>query len=427
MTAALLRLNQRTFSSLRYRNYRLFFAGQIVSQTGSWMQRIALGWFVLQLTHSAFAVGVMALAQFLPFTVFGLFAGVLTDRLDARRLVMSTQAAQLATAVALAVIAMTHIAQPWMLYLIAFLNGLVLVLDVPSRQQLTYRMVGREALPNAIALNASLFNASRIFGPAFAGMLYGFTGAGVCFLVNALSFFAVLISLFAMRTRDFYMLEEFERPSILRGTLEGLAYVRTQPRMMLVIGLTLVIATFSFNFNVTLPVLAYSTLHTDAAVYGILSALFGAGALVGALSAAALGRASTKVMIAGSLLFTGSELLLAPVHSPVIAGTLLFFTGAGFTAWSANANTQMQLAAPEHMRGRIIGIYFYAFNGTGPAAGLLAGWLCAKGGTQLAFIVAGAVGLAGTAAAAVRLHQRREPGAPRTVIRTPAAGLTARR
>jgi MFS family permease len=340
---------------------------------------------------------------------------------------MTTQAAQLATAVALAAIAIAHVAQPWMLYLIAFLNGLVLVLDVPSRQQLTYRMVGREALSNAIALNSSLFNACRIFGPAFAGVLYGFAGAGICFLVNALSFFAVLLSLFAMRTRDFYVLGEFERPSILRGTLEGLAYVRKQPRMLLVVGLTLVISTFSFNFNVTLPVLAYTTLHTQAAVYGILSALFGAGALVGALSAAALGRASTKVMIAGSLLFTGSELLLAPVHSPVLAGTLLFFTGAGFTAWSANSNTQMQLAAPEHMRGRVIGIYFYAFNGTGPAAGLLAGWLCAKGGTQLAFFVAGAVGLAGTAVAAVRLRQRGEPGARRRVVRTPAAGLTARR
>ncbi|MDX6466559.1 MAG: hypothetical protein QOI27_1599 [Gaiellaceae bacterium] len=389
------------------------------------MQRIALGWFVLQLTHSAFAVGVMALAQFLPFTLFGLFGGVITDRLDARRLVIATQAAQLAAAIVLAWIVIAHLAQPWMLYAIAFFNGLVLVLDVPSRQQLTYRMVGREALSNAIGLNSSLFNASRIFGPAVAGMIYGFAGAGICFLVNAISFLAVLLSLFAMRTREFYVLEEFDRPSIIRGTLEALAYVRKQPRMMLVIWMTLLFSTFSFNFNVTLPVLAYSTLHTQAAVYGIISALFGAGALVGALSAAALGRASMKVMIGGSLLFTGSELLLAPVHSTLLAGTLLFFTGAGFTAWSANANTAMQLAAPERMRGRVIGIYFYAFNGTGPAAGLLAGWLCAKGGSQLAFIVAGAVGLVGTAAAAARLR-RREPLAPREVVRTAAAGLTAR-
>jgi MFS family permease len=417
-------LNKRTFSSMRYRNYRLFFAGQAVSQTGSWMQRIALGWFVLQLTHSAFAVGVMAVAQFLPFTLLGLFGGVLVDRLDARRTVIGTQIAQLATAIALAWIALAHLAQPWMLYTIAFINGLVLVLDVPSRQQLTYRMVGPEELPNAIALNSSLFNASRIFGPAAAGLVYGFAGAGVCFLVNALSFFAVLLSLFAMRVRDFYVLEEFERPAILRGTLEGLAYVWRQPRMMLVVGLTLVISTFSFNFNVTLPVLAYSTLHAKAEVYGLLSAAFGAGALVGALTAASFGRASAKVMIAGSLVFTGSELLLAPVHSPILAGVLLFLTGAGFTAWSANANASMQLAAPDRLRGRIIAIYFYAFNGTGPIAGLLAGWLCARGGTELAFAVAGVAGLAGTAAAAVKLS-RRPPKRSAPEFRVASQGRTA--
>jgi MFS family permease len=377
-----------------------------VSQTGAWMQRIALGWFVLQLTHSAFAVGIMVLAQFLPFTFFGLFGGVLTDRLDARRTVIGTQLAQLVTAVALAWIALAHIAQPWMLYTIAALNGLVLVLDVPSRQQLTYRMVGRDDLPNAIALNSSLFNASRIFGPATAGIVYGFTGAGVCFLINAISYFAVLLGLFAMRTRDFYTLEEFERPSILRGTLEGLAYVRRQPQMLFVLALTLVISTFSFNFNVTLPVLAYSTLHSTAEVYGILSALFGAGALFGALTAASVGHASTKVMIAGSVVFAGSELLLAPLHSPILVGAFLFLTGAGYTAWSANSSAKMQLAAPDRLRGRIIGIYFYAYSGTGPIAGVLAGWLCARGGTQLAFIVAGLAGLAGTAGAAVWLRRR---------------------
>jgi MFS family permease len=373
------------------------------------MQRIALGWFVLQLTHSPFAVGVMELAQFLPFTLLGLFAGVLTDRLDARRTVIGTQAAQLVGAVALAWIAIAGVAQPWMLYGIALFLGTVLVLDVPSRQQLTYRMVGREALPNAIALNSSLFNASRIFGPAVAGMVYGFTGAGVCFLVNAISFFAVLVSLFWMRTRDFFPLEKFERPSILRGTREGLAFVRRQPRMLAVLSLTLVLSTFSFNFNVTLPVLAYGTLHTNAQVYGLLSAVFGAGALVGSLAAASLGRASLKVMLAGSLLFTGSELLLAPQASPLAAGILLFLVGAGFTAWSANSNALVQLQAPDPLRGRIIGLYFYAFNGTAAFAGVMVGWLCDRGGTELAFAVGGLGGLLGTAVAAARLLRRRTP------------------
>ena len=397
---------KRTFSSLRYRNYRLFFAGQAVSQVGSWMQRFALGWFLLQLTHDPLAIGVLALATFLPFMLFGLFAGVITDRLDARKLVIVTQASQLVTASALTWIAFGGFAQPWMLDTIAFLAGLVLVLDIPSRQQLTYRMVGRDDLPNAIALNSSVFNASRIAGPAAAGIVYGLGGAGVCFLVNAISFLAVLLGLLFMRTRDFFQLEEFERPSILRGTREGLAYVRRQPRMMILLGLTVMLSTFSFNFNVTLPVLADQTLHADAFVYGLLSAVFGAGALAGALAAAALGRASTKVMLAGSLVFTGSELLLAPVHGALLAGVLLFFVGAGFAAWSANSNTSIQLAAPDRLRGRIIGIYFYAFNGTGPVGGLLAGWLCAKGGTELAFLVAGILGLAATGVAAQQLRGR---------------------
>jgi MFS family permease len=304
-----------------------------------------------------------------------------------------------------------------MLYTIAFINGTVLVLDVPSRQQLTYRMVGRESLPNAIALNSSLFNASRIFGPSVAGILLGFAGVGVCFLVNAVSFLAVLLGLFAMRTRDFFPLEEFERPRVFAGTREGLAYVRSQPRMLAILGLTVVLSTFCFNFNVTLPVLAKITLHGHGTVYGFLSAVFGAGALAGALVAASRARASMRVMVVGALVFTGAELLLAPAGNEFVAGLLLFLVGAGFTAWSANSNASIQLAAPDRLRGRLIGIYFYAFNGTGPFAGLFAGWLCSAGGTDLAFLVGGAAGVAGTVLATRRLRLRPGlPGVPRLAI-----------
>jgi MFS family permease len=395
---------KRTFESLRYRNYRLFFGGQIVSQTGSWMQRIAMGWFVLQITHSAFDVGVMAFAAFLPFTLFGLFAGVIADRVDARKLVIGTQTAQLVTSAALAFIALGGFAKPWMLYAIGFATGLVLVLDVPSRQQLTYRMVGREALPNAIALNTSLFNSSRIFGPSLAGPVYALTGAGWCFLINAISFLAVLIGLLAMRQSEFFPLERFERPKLLSGTREGLAYVLQNRTMLTLLTLTFFLSTFAFNFNVTLPVLANTTLHEPVWVYSTLSALFGAGALAGALFTASRGRASMRVMLIGGALFTGAELLLSPVHDAVLAGLLLFVIGAGFTSWSANSNTLMQLAAPDHLRGRIIGLYFYAFNGTASVAGLMVGWLCARGGTELAFFIAGVVGLVATFVAALELR-----------------------
>jgi MFS family permease len=400
---------KRTFESLRYRNYRLFFTGQIISQTGSWMQRIAMGWFVLQITHSAFDVGVMAFASFLPFTLFGLFAGVIADRMDARALVLGTQAGQLVTSAALAFIALGGFARPWMLYAIGFATGLILVLDVPSRQQLTYRMVGREALPNAIALNTSLFNSSRIFGPSLAGPIYALTGAGWCFLINAISFFAVLLGLLAMRRRDFFPLERFERPKFLAGTREGLSYVFHDRTMRTLLTLTFFLSTFAFNFNVTLPVLANTTLHEPVWVYSTLSALFGAGALVGALLTAARGRASLRVMLIGGVLFTGAELLLSPVHDAGLAGVLLFVVGAGFTSWSANSNTAMQLAAPDHLRGRIIGLYFYAFNGSASLAGLMVGWLCARGGTELAFFIAGVIGLAATCFAGLQL---RSPGVP---------------
>ncbi len=396
------RAARRTFHSLRYRNYRLFFGGQAVSQTGSWMQRVALGWFILQLTHSPFDVGVMAFAQFTPYMLFGLFAGVLADRLDARRTVIATQAAQLISASALAWIALGGFAQPWMLYLIAFVNGTVLVLDVPSRQQLTYWMVGREDLPNAIALNSTLFNASRIFGPAVAGALLT-AGVGVCFLVNAISYVAVLIGLLAMRSSEFFPLEEFERPKILAGTREGLAWMRRQPRMLALLALVFAISTFCFNFNVTLPVLAQVTLNAHGYVYGLLFASFGAGALFGALGAAALGRASTKVLLLGGALFSASELLLAPLDSALLAGAFLFLAGAGFTAWSANSNAIMQLAAPDRLRGRVIGLYFYAFNGTGALAGLMTGWLCDVGGTELSFAVSGIIGLIAVGATALGL------------------------
>ena len=335
---------------------------------------------------------------------------------------IGTQAPQLVSASVLAWIALAGIAEPWMLYSVAFANGMVLVLDVPSRQQLTYRMVGRESLPNAIALNSSLFNASRIFGPAVAGIVYGFAGAGVCFLFNAISFFAVLLSLFWMRVGDFFPLEAFERPSILRGTREGLGYVRRQKRMVVLLSLTVVLSTFCFNFNVTLPVLAYETLHTNAQVYGLLSALFGARRARrlarGGVARAGFGEGNADREPRLHRLGAAARTAALADRAPAM---LLFLVGVGFTAWSANSNAMVQLQAPDPLRGRIIGLYFYAFNGTGALAGLFAGWLCDRGGTELAFFVAGVVGLLGTLGAG--LVFRKHP--PRLDVQPQAASLQA--
>lgn len=395
----------RTFASLRrHRNYRLFFAGQVVSTTGTWMQAVASAWLIVQLTHSSFQVGILALAQFLPFTLFGLFAGVIVDRVEARRLVISTQTLSMLVAAALAVVALAGVVAPWMVFAAAFARGTILVLDAPARQALTYRMVGRAELPNAVALNSSLFNASRVLGPAAGGVLIAAFGTGACFALNAASFLAVLAGLLAMRESELFPVERRERPTILRGTREGLHWAWHDRTTRAVLIVVLVVATFGFNLNVVLPLLSSKTLHAGPGTFGLLSAFFGLGALVGALLAASHARASRKVLLGGTGLFGLFELALAPAHATWTACAFLFLVGISFTTWTSNANTGVQLLAPDHLRGRVIGLYFYAFNGTGPLGGLLAGWLCATGGTQLAFLVGGAATVAATAYGATALR-----------------------
>jgi len=395
VTAAILRAGARTFLSIRkHRNYRLFFTGQVISNIGTWMQRVAQAWLVLSLTHSPVAVGILALCQFMPFTLFSLVAGVVVDRLDAWRTVISTQFTQMLLASVIAVDALAGAAQAWHVYVIAALMGLVQVLDAPSRQSLTFRMVGALELPNAISLNSGVFNGARIFGPALGGVLIAAAGAGVCFAVNAASYIAVLTALFLMRPQEFHAVERRERPrTLFTGLKEGISFARHDEEVWLVLGLVFVMSTFCLNFNVLLPVLAKQTLHSGPQIFGVLSAVFGVGALIGALISAHVSRATVGTTALGTAGFALCELLIAPLRSTVIIAVLLFIAGICFTTWSSNSNSLIQLAAPDYMRGRLIGLYFFAFAGTGTAGGILSGWLTALGGTELAFTVAGIAGL----------------------------------
>jgi MFS family permease len=410
VTAAIRGFNGRAFASVRkYRNYRLFFLGQTISLPGTWMQRITQSWLILTLTHSPLAVGVLALAQFLPFTAFSLFAGVVVDRLDPRRTVIGTQIGHMILASTIATITLLGVVQAWHVYLIAFLAGTVQVLDAPARQQLTFRMVGRDELQNAVALNSSVFNASRILGPGIAGVLLAAFGAGICFAINAVSFLAVLAGLLMMRQSEFFSMRKSERPTMFRGVREGLSYAYRTRDVALVLLLTLVISTFCLNFNVLLPVLAKETLHAGPRTFGILSAAFGLGALVGGLFAAAQGRARKRLMLAGSAGFGLAELLMAPGSSVWLACVLLFLGGISFTTWSSNSNSIVQLAAPDHLRGRVIGLYFFAFAGTGALGGIMAGALVHVGGTRLAFAVAGLAALVSTGVVGQLLRTERAP------------------
>ena len=394
MTAAILRAGARTFLSVRkHRNYRLFFFGQVVSNTGTWMQRIAQAWLVLSLTGSPVSVGILALCQFMPFTLFSMVAGVVVDRLDAWRTVIGTQVTQMILAAVIATIALAGVAEPWHVYVIAGLMGLVQVLDAPARQSLTFRMVGPLELPNAISLNAGLFNGARIFGPALGGVLIATVGAGVCFGINAASYIAVLAGLLMMRPQEFHQVAAHKRPKIIAGLKEGLSYARQEEQILLMLGLVFVVSTFCLNFNVVLPVLAKHTLDSGSETFGLLTAVFGVGALLGALFSAHLSRATVGTAVGGSAGFALCQLLIAPLHSTTLVAVLLFVAGVCFTTWSSSSNTLIQLASPDHLRGRLVGLYFFAFAGTGTVGGILSGWLAAVGGTQLAFGVAGIVGL----------------------------------
>jgi MFS family permease len=409
VTAALLALNERTFASLKlHRNYRLFFTGQVISVSGTWMQNVALAWLVVELTSSPLAVGVLAFCRFIPFTVFGLFAGVVADRIDNRKLVIGTQTVSMIFSAAFAVLVVGGLETLWVVYLLAILSSTALVFDAPGRHALTFQMVGREELPNAVALNASLFNASRVVGPALAGVLIAAFGVAVCFAINTVTFLAVLAGLLMMRREELVPLEASGKPpTMMKAIGEGFAWARRSPDARLVLAIVTVVSTVGFNFHVILPLLASDTLDTGPEVFGILSACFGGGALVGALLSASLGRASWKVLVLGTGGFSVCLLALASLTTVWLCGALLFFTGICFTLWTSNASSILQLRAPDHLRGRVVSLYLWAFAGLAPLGGLLAGWLCDVGGTRLSFAVAGATGLLMAMLAARKLSVRR--------------------
>jgi MFS family permease len=404
VTALAIALRGRTFRSLRrHRNYRLFFTGQLISVAGTWMQNIALAWLVIELSSSPLAVGALAFCRFLPFFLFSLVAGVVVDRLDTRRLLIATQATAMLVSVVLAVVTLTGAATLPVVYVLAALGGLILVFDSPGRQTLTFQMVGPRELPNAVALNSGLFNASRVVGPALAGLTIAVAGVGFCFVVNAISFLAVLVALKEMRVDELTPVARNRDTRVFAGIREGIAWSANSPIALTVLVVVTIVSTVGFNFNVLVPLLASQTLHVGAGMFGVLSASFGLGALAGALATATLRSASPRTFAVGAAGFSLVMLALAPVHTPGLALVLLFVLGLTFSLFTASANALVQLASPDHLRGRVVSLYLFAFAGLAPIGGIVAGWLADVGGTELAFAVAGISGLTAIAWASRRL------------------------
>ncbi|MFI9305141.1 MFS transporter [Streptomyces triculaminicus] len=388
-----------TFSSLRIRNYRLFAAGQVVSNTGTWMQRIAQDWLVLSITGSSAAVGITTALQFLPMLLFGLYGGVIADRSPKRRLLLATQAAMGVTGVALAVLTLTGRVEVWHVYLIAFVLGLVTVVDNPARQAFVAEMVGPADLRNAVSLNSANFQSARLVGPAVAGVLITAVGSGWAFLANGLSFAAPIAGLLMMRTGELHRAERAPRG---KGQLrEGLRYVAGNPELIWPIVLVGFIGTFGFNFPIWLTAFVNDVFHADASTYGLLNTLMAAGSLVGALLAARRGSSRLRLLVGAAALFGVLEITAALAPSFWVFALLLVPIGMCGLTINVTANSGLQMAADPALRGRVMSLFMMVFMGGTPLGAPLVGWITDAYGPRTGFLAGGVV--SALAAAAVGL------------------------
>lgn len=379
------------------RNFRLFAIGQVVSNSGTWMQRVAQDWLMLDLTHgSGTAVGITTALQFLPLLLFGLWGGMIADRYPKRNVLMVTQVSMGALALVLGVLAVTGTVRPWHIYLLAFGLGLATVVDNPTRQTFVIEMVGKDALTNAIALNSAVFNLARITGPAVAGLVISLVGTPAAFFLNAASYGAVLIGLKMMRPAELRPAERVERA---KGQLrEGLAYVRSRYDLLMTMVLIFFVATFGMNFTVTTALMSRVVFHTGAGKFGLASSVFALGALLGALYAARRKRAGLRLLVVTAAAF--SLLTIACGFMPAYWLFLIVLVPAGLTVISLTtaANASIQLSVPAEMRGRVMGIYMLVFLGGAPLGAPLTGWVAQEYGTRLAMASGGIISVLATVA-----------------------------
>jgi MFS family permease len=389
------------FSSLRIRNYRLFASGQVISNTGTWMQRIAQDWLVLTLTGSASAVGITIALQFLPMLLFGLYGGVLADRLPKRRLLLATQTAMGLTGLALAVLTLSGHVQVWHVYFTAFLLGLVTVVDNPARQSFVAEMVGPDQLANAVSLNSANFQSARLVGPAVAGVLITAVGSGYAFLFNGLSFIAPIAGLLMMRPGELHKVERAPRG---KGQLrEGLKYVAGRPELIWPIILVGFIGTFGFNFPIWLSAFVDDVYHSGASTYGLLNTLMAAGSLAGALLAARRGTSRLRVLVGAAVLFGVLEIVTAFAPSFWIFAALLVPIGMFGLTVNVTANSSVQMATDPLMRGRVMSLFMMVFTGGTPVGAPIVGWITDAYGPRIGFAAGGAVALAAAIGVGVML------------------------
>jgi len=412
---------RRSFGSLEVPNYRRYFAGQLISLSGNWMQTVTAIWLVLGLTGSGLAVGLTTALQFLPMLLFGAWGGLIADRFPKRRLLMTTQALMAIPALGLFAVTATGVVTPWMVYLAVFAMGAVNAVDNPTRQSFVIEMVGPDRLVNAVSLNSVIVQAARIVGPAIAGILIATVGVVPSFGVNALTFAAMILALWGMDPRGLHAAPRAERePGAIRA---GLRYVSATPELMVPLALMALVGTLGFNFQVVLPMLARFSFHGGALAYAALVSAMAVGSIAGALVNGAYGRTGPRLIAAGALAFGVAALLSAAMPSLALEIPVLAVLGAAAVVFAATINSTLQLSVAPHMRGRVMALYSVVFLGSNPIGGPLVGWLSEAYDPRAALLLAGVTGLCAAWAAQVALGRLRE-SQKRTAKTTAATELS---
>jgi MFS family permease len=377
----------KTFRALEVRNYRLYFFGQVVSVSGTWMQSVALGWLVLRMTGSGIDLGLVTALQFVPMLLLGSWGGLVADRLDKRRVLFCTQSFAAALALVLGLLDLTGAITLWQIYLLAVLIGVFNLFDNPARQSFVSEMVGKDLLPNAVSLNSVVMNSARVVGPALAGVLIATVGIPVCFLANSASFVAVIVALALMRTSELAHRRSVERA---KGQVrEGLRYVWSEPRLRDPLLVMAVVGIFAFNFQTTLPLLARFTFHGGAGTFGALTSAMGAGAVLGGLYTAHRARPSLRVLSLVGVVFGALILALSLAPTKISALVVLVPMGAASIAFIATANASLQLSSKPTMRGRVMALYAIAFLGSTPIGAPIVGAVSTATSPRVALALGG--------------------------------------
>jgi MFS family permease len=409
VTAAL----QRTFTSLEIPNYRRYFAGQVVSISGSWMQTVAEMWLIVQITGSGVSVGLVAGLQFLPMLLFGAWGGLIADRLSKRRLLTLTQALMALPALTLWLLYSQGAVTEWIVYALVLVRGSVLAFDNPARQSFVVELVGADRVVNAVGLNSVVIHTARIAGPAAAGAIIATVGVGPCFAINSLSFAAMLLALRGMDPRALETVAPAARePGQLRSAV---AYVRRTPELLVPLAMMAVLGTLSYNFQVLLPLLARFTWHGGPGTYAALTVAMGLGSISGALAAGARGRVAPALLWGSAIAFGVLELAVAAAPTVGIQLVALAGLGAVSVTFAASVNSTLQLSVTPAMRGRVMALYSIVFLGSTPIGAPLVGWLAEAGGPRAGLVLGALAALATGVVGGIRMGTRTRHVARRAI------------